>query len=169
MLLAANLATFNYYKLTSEWRHYGKVCSLYPEWNFVGVRYVKRSTKCMCLCVCFSGHCLTVSVYHAGHQFTGKSSVEIYRQVLLSGCRCVELDCWDGKTADEEPIITHGYTVCTEVLCKVTNQSGVAFTETLLARHDALTYQPVIRCVDRGDVGKFHIIKGCRKFLDDLI
>uniref|UniRef100_A0A4W6EM76 1-phosphatidylinositol 4,5-bisphosphate phosphodiesterase n=1 Tax=Lates calcarifer TaxID=8187 RepID=A0A4W6EM76_LATCA len=27
-------------------------------------------------------------------QLTGLSSVEMYRQVLLTGCRCVELDCW---------------------------------------------------------------------------
>ena len=64
-------------------------------------------TVSLCMCVL------------SGHQFTGRSSVEIYRQVLLSGCRCVELDCWDGKTADEEPIITHGFTVCTEVPCRV--------------------------------------------------
>ncbi|XP_022247290.1 1-phosphatidylinositol 4,5-bisphosphate phosphodiesterase classes I and II-like, partial [Limulus polyphemus] len=52
------------------------------------------------------------------HQLTGKSSVEIYRQCLLTGCRCVELDCWNGRNSDEEPIITHGYTVVTEILLK---------------------------------------------------
>lgn len=60
-----------------------------------------------------------LTVGFSGHQLTGKSSVEIYRQVLLTGCRCIELDVWDGKGADEEPIITHGFTMCTEVSCKV--------------------------------------------------
>ncbi|XP_028857675.1 1-phosphatidylinositol 4,5-bisphosphate phosphodiesterase beta-4 isoform X2 [Denticeps clupeoides] len=58
------------------------------------------------------------NTYLTGRQFGGKSSVEMYRQVLLSGCRCVELDCWDGKGEDQDPIVTHGKAMCTDVLFK---------------------------------------------------
>uniref|UniRef100_A0A9J8BTX4 1-phosphatidylinositol 4,5-bisphosphate phosphodiesterase n=1 Tax=Cyprinus carpio carpio TaxID=630221 RepID=A0A9J8BTX4_CYPCA len=51
-------------------------------------------------------------------QLAGNSSVEMYRQVLLSGCRCIELDCWKGRTADEEPFITHGFTMTSEISFK---------------------------------------------------
>ena len=33
--------------------------------------------------------------------------------------RCVELDCWDGTREDQEPIITHGKAMCTDILFKV--------------------------------------------------
>lgn len=57
------------------------------------------------------------NTYLIGHQITGKSSVEIYRQTLLSGCRCVELDFWNGGKT-EEPIIVHGYTFVPEIVAK---------------------------------------------------
>lgn len=42
--------------------------------------------------------------------------MEIYRQCLLAGCRCVELDFWNGRF--DEPVIVHGYTFVPEINAK---------------------------------------------------
>lgn len=66
--------------------------------------------------------CLLAYVRNAAGQLAGNSSVEMYKQVLLSGCRCIELDCWKGRTTEEEPVITHGFTMTTEISFKVTQR-----------------------------------------------
>ncbi|CAG5104613.1 Oidioi.mRNA.OKI2018_I69.chr1.g1388.t1.cds [Oikopleura dioica] len=56
------------------------------------------------------------NTYLLDDQLTGPSSTEAYKSALLKGCRCVELDCWDG--ANGQPIIYHGWTRTSKISFK---------------------------------------------------
>uniref|UniRef100_H3B811 Phosphoinositide phospholipase C n=1 Tax=Latimeria chalumnae TaxID=7897 RepID=H3B811_LATCH len=54
------------------------------------------------------------NTYLMGDQLMSQSRVDMYAWVLQAGCRCVEVDCWDGP--DGEPIVHHGYTLTSKIL-----------------------------------------------------
>ncbi|KAM9440235.1 1-phosphatidylinositol 4,5-bisphosphate phosphodiesterase delta-1b [Clarias gariepinus] len=56
------------------------------------------------------------NTYLVKDQLKGPSSIEGYIRALTKGCRCVELDIWDGS--DGEPVIYHGYTLTSKILFK---------------------------------------------------
>uniref|UniRef100_I3JK88 Phosphoinositide phospholipase C n=1 Tax=Oreochromis niloticus TaxID=8128 RepID=I3JK88_ORENI len=56
------------------------------------------------------------NTYLMEDQLRGQSSVEGYIRALNRGCRCVEVDCWDG--ANGEPIVYHGHTFTSKILFK---------------------------------------------------
>ncbi|XP_040496427.1 1-phosphatidylinositol 4,5-bisphosphate phosphodiesterase delta-3 isoform X2 [Ursus maritimus] len=54
------------------------------------------------------------NTYLTDSQIGGLSSTEAYVRAFAQGCRCVELDCWEGPGG--EPIIYHGHTLTSKIL-----------------------------------------------------
>ncbi|EXJ95867.1 hypothetical protein A1O1_00992 [Capronia coronata CBS 617.96] len=55
------------------------------------------------------------NTYLVAHQLYGTSSAKAYETALNTGSRCVEIDAWDGEDDEEEPKVTHGYTLVSHI------------------------------------------------------
>jgi phosphatidylinositol phospholipase C, delta len=55
------------------------------------------------------------NTYLTADQLVGKASSMGYTHTLLSGARCVEMDCWNNEKDPAEPKVTHGMTLTTHI------------------------------------------------------
>ena len=55
------------------------------------------------------------NTYLMAHQLFGQSNATAYEVALYTGSRCVEVDAWDGEGSGEEPKVTHGYTLVSNI------------------------------------------------------
>ncbi|KAK2518497.1 Plcz1 [Columba livia] len=54
------------------------------------------------------------NTYLISDQLIGPSDLWGYTSALLKGCRCLEIDCWDGS--NNEPVVYHGHTLTSKIL-----------------------------------------------------
>ncbi|KAH7312597.1 1-phosphatidylinositol-4,5-bisphosphate phosphodiesterase gamma 2 [Stachybotrys elegans] len=55
------------------------------------------------------------NTYLLAHQLYGESNASGYELALRTGSRCVEIDAWDNDQNEDEPKVTHGYTLVSNV------------------------------------------------------
>ncbi|XP_045442139.1 1-phosphatidylinositol 4,5-bisphosphate phosphodiesterase delta-3 isoform X1 [Pipistrellus kuhlii] len=92
------------------------------------------------------------NTYLTDSQIGGLSSTEAYVRAFAQGCRCVELDCWEGPGG--EPVIYHGHTLTSKILFRDVVQAVRDHAFTLspypvilsLENHCGLEQQAVMAC-----------------------
>lgn len=69
--------------------------------------------------------CSSHNTYLESDQLMGNSSTHAYQLAFEKGCRCVEIDCWDGENG--EPIVYHGFTLTSKIKFKSVIQTIACF------------------------------------------
>ncbi|XP_054844573.1 1-phosphatidylinositol 4,5-bisphosphate phosphodiesterase zeta-1 [Eublepharis macularius] len=60
------------------------------------------------------------NTYLISDQLIGPSHLWGYASALMKGCRCLEIDCWDGSNG--EPVVYHGHTLTSKISFKTVIQ-----------------------------------------------
>ncbi|KAG8714913.1 hypothetical protein FRC11_006506 [Ceratobasidium sp. 423] len=115
------------------------------------------------------------NTYLVGHQLYGASTVDGYRNVLLRGCRSVEIDVWDGEKG--EPAVFHGYTLTKEVpfrdVCRAIKENAFTTSELpviiSLEVHASNAQQEKIVSIMKEELGNYLVSERLSHRIDDKV
>lgn len=108
------------------------------------------------------------NTYLLAHQLYGSSSAEAYETAIKTGSRCVEIDAWDNDDNPEEPKVTHGYTLVSNVSFRAVCETiRDCLDEELVAAQEDPTYKPTAILISLenhcGDKGQMRLVEIMRE------
>lgn len=109
------------------------------------------------------------NTYLMAHQLYGESHASAYETALYTGSRCVEIDAWDNDDDENEPKVTHGYTLVSHIpfrkVCEVIRD--VVDKEAREERHAA----PIIISLENhcGAHGQLRLVEIMREIFEDRL
>ncbi|KAJ6445140.1 1-phosphatidylinositol-4,5-bisphosphate phosphodiesterase gamma 2 [Purpureocillium lavendulum] len=114
------------------------------------------------------------NTYLVAHQLYGTSSASAYETALKTGSRCVEIDAWDNTADEEEPKVTHGYTLVSHIPFRTVCETirNVFDEEMALAAGDpTYTVAPIILSLENhcGERGQLRLVDIMKEVFDDRL
>ncbi|EXJ81276.1 hypothetical protein A1O3_07566 [Capronia epimyces CBS 606.96] len=114
------------------------------------------------------------NTYLMAHQLYGTSSAKAYEIALNTGSRCVEIDAWDDEDAEDEPKVTHGYTLVSRIsfrsVCE-TIRDAVDREAALSASGSGYRTSPVLVSLENhcGNHGQRRLVEIMKEVWDDRL
>ncbi|KAK3314057.1 PLC-like phosphodiesterase [Apodospora peruviana] len=99
------------------------------------------------------------NTYLLAHQLFGSSSASAYETALNAGARCVEIDAWDNPDNIDEPKVTHGYTLVSNITFRAVCETIRDVVDRQSAASDA-TATPIMLSLENhcGDNGQRRLV-----------